>query len=72
MSIFDGKYNNDLTGAAAIEPGILLKIILYCYSLGIISSRKIAKMSKENMAVKAFAEVYALGFYLVACRRTKC
>ena len=56
LSIFDGKYNNDLTGAAAIEPRILLKIILYCYSLGIISSRKIAKMCRENMAVKALAE----------------
>ena len=38
MSIFDGKYSNGLTGAAAIEPGILLKMILYCYSLGITSS----------------------------------
>ena len=52
LSVFDGKYNNDLTGAAAIEPGILLKIILYCYSLGIISSRKITKMSRENMVVE--------------------
>jgi transposase len=56
LSIFDNKYNNDLTGAAAIEPRILLKIILYCYSLGLISSRKIAKMCRENMAVKALAE----------------
>ena len=56
ISIFDGKYKNDKTGAAAIEPGILLKIILYCYSMGIISSRKIAKMCRENMAVKALAE----------------
>ena len=42
LSIFDRKYNNDYTGAAAIEPRILLKAILYCYSLGVISSRKIA------------------------------
>jgi len=40
LSIFDRKYNNDYTGAAAIEPRILLKIVLYCYSLGVISSRK--------------------------------
>jgi len=44
LSVFDRKYNNEETGAAAIKPGIMLKIILYCYSLGIISSRKIAKM----------------------------
>jgi transposase len=56
LSIFDKKYNNDYTGAAAIEPRILLKIILYCYSMGVISSRKIAKMCKYNMIVKAQAE----------------
>jgi len=56
LSIFDRKYNNDYTGAAAIEPRILLKIILYCYSMGIISSRKISKMCQVNMVVKALAE----------------
>jgi len=56
LSIFDRKYNNDYTGAAAIEPRILLKIILYCYSLGIISSRKISKMCENHMVVKALAE----------------
>ena len=55
LKVFDRKYNNDLTGASAIEPRILLKIILYCYSLGIISSRKIAKMCKTHMTVKALA-----------------
>jgi transposase len=56
LSVFDSKYNNEETGAAAIKPQIMLKIILYCYSLGIISSRKIAKMCEENMVVKALAE----------------
>jgi len=56
LSIFDRNYNNDYTGAAAIEPRILLKTILYCYSMGIISSRKIAKMCKYNMIAKALAE----------------
>ena len=56
LRIFDRKYINDLTGAAAIEPRILLKIILYCYSKGVISSRKIAKMCEENMVAKALAE----------------
>jgi transposase len=56
LSIFDRKYNNDYTGAAAIEPRLLLKIILYCYSMGVISSRKIAKMCITNMVVKALAE----------------
>ena len=56
LSIFDSKYNNDETGAAAIEPGILLKIILFCYSMGVISSRKIAKLCETHMIVKALAE----------------
>src|SRR5215469_15826317 len=56
LSIFDRKYNNDYTGATAIEPRLLLKIVLFCYSMGVISSRKIAKMCKANMIVKALAE----------------
>ena len=56
LRIFDRKYINDYTGAAAIEPRLLLKIILYCYSIGVISSRKIAKLCKYHMVVKALAE----------------
>jgi len=56
LRVFDKKYKNDLTGATAINPRILLKVILYCYSLGIISSRKIAKMCETNVVVKALAE----------------
>ena len=56
LSIFDRKYNNDYTGAPAIKPRILLKIVLYCYSMGIISSRKITKLCKYHMIVKALAE----------------
>ena len=56
LSIFDRNYNNDCTGVAAIEPRIILKIILYCYSLGVVSLKKIAKMCKENMIVKSLAE----------------
>ena len=56
LSIFDRKYNNDYTGAPAIQPKILLKIIIYCYQMGIISSRKIAKLCQNHMIVKALAE----------------
>ena len=50
------KYNNDITGSKAIEPRILLKIILYSYSQGVISSRKIAKLCQVHMITKALAE----------------
>ena len=56
LGIFDNKYNNDETGAKAIEPRILLKIILFCYSMGVISSRKIAKLCETHMILKALAE----------------
>ena len=56
LSVFDKKYTNDLMGAAAIEPRILLKIIIYCYQMGVISSRKIAKLCQNHMIVKALAE----------------
>jgi transposase len=56
LSIFDKRYTNDQTGATAIEPRILLKIILYCYSCGVISSRKIAATCRSHLVVKALAE----------------
>ena len=37
LTIFDLHYNNDETGAPAYDPAMLLKIILYVYSRGIIS-----------------------------------
>jgi len=56
MSIFEQKYINDAKGAAAYSPKILLKIILYCYSAGIITSRCIENACKANIIVKALAE----------------
>jgi len=56
ISLFEKKYNNDERGAKAYSPAILLKIILYCYSKGIITSRKMEKACKENIIVKALAE----------------
>jgi len=41
MSIFDEKYKNDAVGRAAYDPKVLLKVVLFAYSRGIVSSRKI-------------------------------
>jgi hypothetical protein len=41
ISVFDQNYHNDKKGAYAYSPRALLKAILYCYSKGIISSRRI-------------------------------
>jgi transposase len=32
LSVFDSHYKNDATGAPAVPPAILMKIILVCYS----------------------------------------
>ena len=55
LSIFDLRYQNDETGAPAYDPAILLKIILYAYSRGITSSRKIAQCCKENIIFMALS-----------------
>ena len=48
-SIFDDKYRNDETGRWAYDPKILLKIVLFGYSRGLISSRKIERACRENV-----------------------
>ena len=55
LSIFDLRYRNDETGAPAYDPAILLKIILYAYSRGITSSRKIAQCCRENVIFMALS-----------------
>jgi transposase len=52
-SIFDDRYRNDDTGRWAYDPKILLKIVLFGYSRGLISSRKIERACKENVTFMA-------------------
>jgi len=56
ISLFEDNYHNDEKGAAAYSPRVLLKVILFCYSKGILSSRLIEKACKDNIIVKALAE----------------
>ena len=55
ISIFNDRYKNDKDGASAYDPRILLKIILFAYSMGIISSRKIEELCRENIVCIALA-----------------
>ena len=55
LSAFDLRYNNDETGAPAYDPRVLLKIVLYAYSKGITSSRKIADCCNENIIFMALS-----------------
>ena len=55
LSIFLDRYKNDLCGAPAYDPAILLKIVLFAYSHGITSSRKIAWCCRHNILFKALS-----------------
>ena len=55
MSIFENNYSNDQTGRRAYDPKILLKVILFAYSRGLISSRKIERACYENVTFMALS-----------------
>ena len=43
LSHFDARFRNDTTGAPASPPAMLLKVVLFAYSQGIVSSRGIER-----------------------------
>jgi transposase len=55
LSVFEGRYQNDKTGAKAFNPKVLLKVILFAYSRGMISSRKIERACAENIIFMALS-----------------
>ena len=55
LSVFDERYSNDDTGASAIHPKVLLKIVLFAYSKGLISSRQMERACVENITFMALA-----------------
>ena len=55
FSEFEADFKNEETGAPAYDPRIMLKIIFYAYSLGIIHSRKIAKECEVNIIFMALS-----------------
>ena len=55
LSIFEPRYKNNDTGAPAYDPAILLKIILYAYSRGITSSRRIEACCRNNIIFMALS-----------------
>lgn len=55
LSVFEARYRNDDGGAPAYDPAILLKIILFAYSKGIIYSRRIEQLCRENVVCMALS-----------------
>ena len=52
---FDARYCNDVTGASAYPPAMLLKVVLFAYSMGIISSRSIGRACREHVTFIALS-----------------
>lgn len=46
FSVLAASYHDDETGTPAYDPAILLKIILYAYSRGIVLRRDIARLGR--------------------------
>ena len=54
LSVFEHRYHNDATGRSAYDPKVLLKVVLYGYYRGIISSRRIAEACRRNVVFMAY------------------
>lgn len=55
LSHFDAHYNNDLRGSTAYPPAMLLKVVLFAYSQGIVSSRNIERACREHVTFMALS-----------------
>jgi len=55
LSGFDHRYKNDATGATAYPPALLLKVVLFAYSQGIVSSRGIERACREHVTFIALS-----------------
>ncbi|MRR07789.1 MAG: IS1182 family transposase, partial [Deltaproteobacteria bacterium] len=55
LGLFDARYRNDDIGRKAISPKVLLKVVLFGYSRGLLSSRSLEKACCENIIFMALA-----------------
>ena len=49
LSHFDARFQNDATGGPAYPPALLLKVVLFAYPQGIVSSRQIERVCQEHV-----------------------
>lgn len=48
LSALDARYRNDAAGASAYPPATLLKLVLFAYSQGVVSSRAIERLCRDH------------------------
>jgi len=63
---YDKKYRNDQTGASAVPPSALLKLVFYGYLKGCTSSRKIYELNNNNIIAKALTGDMAIHWTTIA------
>ena len=66
LSHFDARFRNDATGAPAYPPALLLKVVLFAYSQGIVSSRQIERACQEHVTFIALCGDRAPHFTTIA------
>ncbi len=66
LSHFDARFQNDATGAPAYPPALLLKVVLFAYSQGIVSSRQIERACQEHVTFIALCGDRAPHFTTIA------
>jgi transposase len=52
---FEARFKNDAVGAPGYNPAVLLKIVLLAYSKGIVRSREIEALCRENVLFNAIS-----------------
>src|SRR3989338_2328668 len=55
LSRFDARYNNDLTGATAYPPALLLNVVLSASRLGVVGPRDIERACREHVTFIALS-----------------
>jgi transposase len=55
LTAFGDRYANDETGRLAYDPAVLLKVVLYGYYKGIVSSRRLAEACERNIQFMALS-----------------
>jgi transposase len=66
LTELDARYRNDDTGAPAYPPAVLLKLILFAYSRGLVSSRAIERACREHVTFIALSGDSAPHFTTIA------
>ena len=66
LAHFDARFRNDTTGAPAYPPAMLLKVVLFAYSHGIVRSRAIERACQEHVTFMALCGMTAPHFTTIA------